>query len=224
MQWCLVMAMTAAGFAVMMAPVPFFQGTWAGFLPVLLFPAIPLLGLAFVARKHWTAIFRKVIWRSILLMFGFAILNIAITMPIGMVVMKYKTMGANPIIGQLAKLPTQEKILLLVRTVPSLFGEEVMSILPFLALLWLLTAKLKFSRTTAIVGAWLISAMLFGLAHLTTYNWDLVQCMVLIGSARIALTLAYIFTKNIWVSTGAHIINDWGIFGVSMLGASLQNL
>ncbi|GAA1805491.1 hypothetical protein GCM10009749_12000 [Agromyces neolithicus] len=27
--------------------------------------------------------------------------------------------------------------------------------------------------------------------------------------ARIALTLAFIRTKNLWVSAGAHIINDW---------------
>jgi membrane protease YdiL (CAAX protease family) len=38
-----------------------------------------------------------------------------------------------------------------------------------------------------------------------------VQCVVVIGSARLVLTLAYVWTKNIWVSTGAHIINDWSL-------------
>ena len=33
-----------------------------------------------------------------------------------------------------------------------------------------------------------------------------------IGSARLVLTLAYIKTKNIWVSYGAHLINDWTLF------------
>jgi membrane protease YdiL (CAAX protease family) len=28
-------------------------------------------------------------------------------------------------------------------------------------------------------------------------------------------------TKNIWVSTGAHIVNDWLLFLVALLGSSL---
>ena len=43
----------------------------------------------------------------------------------------------------------------------------------------------------------------------------------MIGSARIVLTLPWILTKNIWVSTGAHIINDWLLFGLSLLGAGM---
>ena len=37
------------------------------------------------------------------------------------------------------------------------------------------------------------------------------QCLVVIGSARLVLTWAYVWTKNIWVSTGAHILNDWAL-------------
>jgi membrane protease YdiL (CAAX protease family) len=35
------------------------------------------------------------------------------------------------------------------------------------------------------------------------------------------LTLPWILTKNIWVSTGAHIINDWSLFGIGMLSVGL---
>jgi membrane protease YdiL (CAAX protease family) len=28
-------------------------------------------------------------------------------------------------------------------------------------------------------------------------------------------------TKNLWVSTGAHITNDWILFGAGVLGAGL---
>jgi membrane protease YdiL (CAAX protease family) len=71
----------------------------------------------------------------------------------------------------------------------------------------------------AIVGAWLISSLLFGLIHLPTYDWNLIQCIVVIGTARMVLTLPWILTKNIWVSTGAHIINDWLLFGLGLLVA-----
>jgi hypothetical protein len=39
--------------------------------------------------------------------------------------------------------------------------------------------------------------------------------------ARLVLTLPWIVTKNIWVSTGAHIINDWLLFLVTLVGACL---
>jgi hypothetical protein len=48
-----------------------------------------------------------------------------------------------------------------------------------------------------------------------------VQSFVIIGSARLVLSLAYMKTKNLWVSTGAHILNDWSLLGLSLLGAGL---
>jgi hypothetical protein len=56
---------------------------------------------------------------------------------------------------------------------------------------------------------------------LPTYDWNLVQCIVVIGSARMVLTLPWLLTKNSWVSTGAHIINDWTLFLMALLGAGL---
>lgn len=84
-------------------------------------------------------------------------------------------------------------------------------------------SRMKLSRKTSIVLAWLLSAVLFGMAHLPTYGWNLFQCLVVIGSARLILLLPYIKTKNIWVSTGAHIINDWTFFGLTILLAGLGN-
>jgi hypothetical protein len=33
------------------------------------------------------------------------------------------------------------------------------------------------------------------------------------------LLSGYIITKNIWVSTGSHIINDWLLFSLMLLGS-----
>jgi uncharacterized protein len=87
--------------------------------------------------------------------------------------------------------------------------------------MYALTKWLGASRKGAIVGAWLISSLLFGLIHLPTYDWNLVQCIVVIGTARLVLTLAWILTKNIWVSTGAHIINDFALLTLGVVGAGL---
>ena len=34
------------------------------------------------------------------------------------------------------------------------------------------------------------------------------------------LTLAYIRTKNLWVSFGAHVLNDWVTFTFALLAAT----
>jgi hypothetical protein len=81
---------------------------------------------------------------------------------------------------------------------------------------------LGLGRTGAVLGAWVVSAVVFGLLHLPTYDWNLLQCVVVIGSARMVLTLAWVMTKNIWVSTGAHILNDWMLLAMGLLGAGLQ--
>jgi hypothetical protein len=76
-------------------------------------------------------------------------------------------------------------------------------------------------RKGALIGAWLLTSLIFGLIHLPTYDWNWIQCIVIIGSARMVLTLPWILTKNIWVSAGAHIVNDWLLLTMALLGASL---
>jgi membrane protease YdiL (CAAX protease family) len=44
-----------------------------------------------------------------------------------------------------------------------------------------------------------------------------------VGVVRLVLTLPYIMTKNIWVSTGAHVLNDWFTFSITLLGANLND-
>ena len=230
MQWWFLVAMTVLGFLVFTSPLlptifghrSFFTSSAGQFIPAILYFAIPLAGLAMMAGNHWTAIFRPVTRRDVFLMFAFALFNLAVTLPLGYLVSR--TLGAQPnsAIAGLRDLTAFGRTLFVLKTAPSLFGEEVMTILPFLALMHLFFSKLRCQRKTSLVWAWLVSAILFGLAHLPTYHWDLVQCLVVIGSARLVLSLAYIMTKNLWVSTGAHIINDWTFFGLTMLGASLS--
>ncbi|WP_123341011.1 MULTISPECIES: CPBP family intramembrane glutamic endopeptidase [unclassified Curtobacterium] len=77
--------------------------------------------------------------------------------------------------------------------------------------------------TQGILIAWLATAIRFGAAHLpTTYGWNFAQAFLIIGIARLVLTLAYIRTKNIAVSTGAHIINDWVLFTGAIIGAAVS--
>jgi membrane protease YdiL (CAAX protease family) len=155
------------------------------------------------------------------LMFGFALLNIVVSMSIGTILWALTETTSNAATAQLGTLDTAGRIAFFAKTIPQLFGEEIITLLPFLALLQWLSKDFRMGRKGAIVGAWLLTSILFGLIHLPTYDWNWIQCIVVIGSARLVLTLPWILTKNIWVCTGAHIINDWLLFGGGLLGAGL---
>jgi len=188
-QWLLVMAAVCIGFLAVMLPIAWPGGMVGSFVPAILLFAIPLGALALVAGGSWRALFGRVSGREIKLMVLFALLNIVVTMCIGVVVTMFVEVENNAAIGSIAGLDTTGRVLFLVKVALQLLGEEVISILPFLALLALFTQRFGVSRRKAIVGAWLLSALLFGLAHLPTYGWNLVQCILIIGSARWMLTL-----------------------------------
>ncbi len=220
LQWMFIMAAVAAAFFVLVLPIPWPGGPLGALIPAVLFPLIPLTVLAYVAPHHWKVIFGKVGWREVRLMLGFALLNIVVTMCVGTIVSALTDVTPNAAMAQLGAMDMAERMAFFGKTIPQLFGEEVLTLLTFLALLQVLSTWLGAGRKGAIIGAWLISSVLFGLIHLPTYDWNLIQCIVVIGSARMVLTLPWILTKNIWVSTGAHIINDWLLLGVTLLGAS----
>ena len=220
-QWLFVIAAVAAGFLVLVLPIPWPGGPLGTLIPAVLFPAIPLAALARVAPGHWKVIFGKVGGRELRLMLGFALLNIVVSMSVGAVVHALTNVTPNAATAQLSGMDIAGRIAFFAKTIPQLFGEEVVTLLPFLALMHALTSRFGVGRKGAIAGAWLVSSLLFGLIHLPTYDWNLVQCIVVIGTARMVLTLPWILTKNIWVSTGAHITNDWLLFSMSLLGAGL---
>ena len=220
-QWLFVMAAVAAGFLVLVLPIPWPGGPLGALIPAVLFPLIPLVALAHVAPGHWKSIFGTVGPRELRLMLGFALLNIVVSMSVGAIVRALADVTSNAATAQLSGMDTTGRIVFFAKTVPQLFDEEVVTILPFLAVLTLLSAGFGVGRKAAVVGAWLISSLLFGLIHLPAYDWNLLQCIVIIGTARMVLTLPWFLTKNIWVSTGAHITNDWLLFSMGLLGAGL---
>lgn len=220
-QWLFVMAMVVIGFLILALPIPWPKGSFWQFIPAILMPGIPLVALAYVAPGRWKAIFGKVGGREVKLMLGFALLNIVVSMSIGTIIFTLFEVASNNATAQLGALDMAGQIAFYAKTIPQLLGEEVITLLPFLALLQLFSKSFSVGRKASIIGAWLMTSLIFGLIHLPTYNWNWIQCIVVIGSARMILTLPWIMTKNIWVSTGAHIINDWLLFTMTLLGGSL---
>ena len=214
-RWIIVWAAVIVGFvALIFIPQP---NNFVALLPRALFVAIPLAVLALVAGRYWSTIFRRVRWVDVGNMFFFAVLNIVITFAVGAVVAAFFPVSANTTISDAGSGGVANTIALYVGSGIQLIGEELFVMLPLLALMYFFFAKAGLSRKTALILAWVISSLWFGAAHLPTYDWNVVQAFVVIGSARIALTLAFIRTKNLWVSSGAHIINDWFFITQSLL-------
>lgn len=220
LQWLLLMAAVVAGLLLVTLPIAWPWLPVGRVVPAVLIVVIPLWALRWVAPAHWTCLFSKVSGRDVVWMFGFALLNIGVTVLVGLALQSQMAEAPNPGVAALQSASTWERLAIFANMAPQLLGEELITILPFLALMALFTQRLGASRKVALVGAWLVSAVLFGLIHLPTYGWNVAQCLAIIGTARLVLTLPWIMTKNLWVSTGAHIINDWTLFGLGLLGGA----
>lgn len=195
--------------------VVFFEvGT--SFLPQYVRPfiniIIPLGAFAIVVKSNWTKIFRKIYFKDILLVFGVLIVNLILSIISGLILTKFAGATANPATVSLNGNSPLENIIFMAKLIPMLFGEELITIIPFLVILQFGTKTLKLSRKQAVTLAWVLSAIIFGAIHLKTYNWNIIQAVVGIGMARLVLTFAYIKTKNIWISTFVHVLNDWCLF------------
>jgi membrane protease YdiL (CAAX protease family) len=218
-QWAIVLGAVAVAFLILSFGLDWFKGDAASFIPRILFAAISLGALAFVSPKYWTSIFRKVGFRDLAWMIGFGVLNLVVTIGVGFITIRLFNLAANA--ASVAGKSPFGIFSFYAGTGIQLFGEELLTILPFLAIMYLCTKQFGMSRRAAVLWAWGVSAIVFGLVHLPTYDWNLLQCLIVISTARLVLSLAYIKTKNIWVSTGAHIFNDWVLFTMPLVAAML---
>ena len=208
--WLILMAaLTLALVVLAMLPL---RDVPQSLIPALLFVAIPLAALRLVAGPCWTALFRRVGLRQIGQMALFAVLTLAGSIGMGLVLSEAFTLSPNRVSESIGATTGVGLVARLVPTIPQLVGEELLGILPFLALLWLCVTRLRLSRRVGIAVALVGSALIFGAAHLPTYDWNWAQALLGIGTARLFLTLAYIASRNLWVSAGAHVLNDWAGF------------
>lgn len=216
--WLVLIISVVLSFGLLIAlPFPDFP---LNFIPVLAFTCIPLATLAIVSGGHQSALFGRFGFKELVLAIGFELLTILVSLVTALILVRLVPMSANPVAAGLRDSNAIDMVVFLARTGVQLVGEELLTILPLLAILWLCVRKLKLSRRTGIVLAVIVSTTLFAAAHLPTYNWNFVQCFGGIGVARLVLTAAFLVSRNIWVSAGAHIVNDWTEFLLAPLAVA----
>lgn len=185
------------------------------FIPAAIFTGLPLIALMAVTGWRAPALFRPVGLRAFGTGIGFGVLTVIISGVAGLMVSGLFGAVPNPAVEVLAGMGAADLLLFLMRTFIQLIGEEVVTMLPLLAVLWLCVRKLGLSRRIALIIAVVVSTLWFAAMHLPTYDWNVMQCLGIIGTARLVLTLSYLLTRNLWVSSIAHIFNDWTLFMTS---------
>ncbi|MDG2530841.1 CPBP family intramembrane glutamic endopeptidase [Caulobacter endophyticus] len=215
--WVLALGGCVAGFLCLILVPRGEAGQALGLAGPLLFVSLPLVGLALAAGRGWTALFPRPTTRDLLLGLAFMPLTLLVS---GVVAFFYSKAGlahASPVADMLVQLPGAKRAIFLAGTAPQLLGEELVTILPLLGVLTLCHRRLGLPRGASIAIAWLVSAMIFGALHLSTYGWNLVQVLLVIGVARLVLTIPYLLTRSVWASFTAHICLDWSIFAFVLL-------
>lgn len=209
--WLLVLAGLGAGFAGLIgynSVLPSASGRW---IAVFLFVALPLGAMRIAARRDWRALFARVRWNDLWIGVAFVPVVLIASGVTAWIVTRTAPGTPNPAFEMLQAMDWQQRGLFFASTLPQLFGEELITILPFLAVLSALGTA-GWPRGVAIICAWIVSALMFGALHLQTYGWHLGQALGVIFVARLILTLPYMITKSIWASTAAHVLNDWSGF------------
>ena len=94
----------------------------------------------------------------------------------------------------------------------------------------LLFRAVIYRMTEEWLGTWwavLISALLFGLIHLSSAGATIFSALAVALQAGVVLAAAYVLTHRLWMALGLHMAWDFandGVFGVGVAGQSGQSL
>ena len=219
--WVLLLLAVAVAFVILsVAPPRVFDGILS-IVPALAFTAIPLVTLHVVSGDGPKRLFRGYGARAFGLSILFGIATLTASLAVALVVRPFAPLEANPTGDVLVNADALAVGIFLVRTFVQLVGEEVVTILPLLAVAWFLTVRMGIGRRGGLAAGVIVSTLLFAAMHLPTYDWNVVQCFAVIGTARLVLTGAYLLTGNLWISSGAHVLNDWSIFAFGYAASHL---
>ena len=195
---------------------------WQDILPF----ALIVFLLHMLARQTLRSFFKKLTWHDIgdgivALILGnvYAILMSEILRSISKNLMASNAAEQNLRSSLSKSTLVNNYISLVITDILELLNEELLAIIPMLAVATLAYKYYGRSRKNAIGLGLLASIIIFGLAHFFAYDWHIVQMLLVIGMSRLFDTGVYIRTKNLWVSYIAHYLWDAVSFGVVLLAS-----
>lgn len=103
----------------------------------------------------------------------------------------------------------------------SLFGEEFLFFSAFFLMLSIFTKQKKPAYYTSFIFSGLFACLVFGLSHLSSYDFNVIQCLLVIGLPSMIKILLYAKTKNLFATYTEHAVFDLLVV-LSVAIASLQ--
>ncbi|MES5929855.1 CPBP family intramembrane metalloprotease [Bacillus cereus group sp. MG9] len=104
----------------------------------------------------------------------------------------------------------------LVKIICSLIGEECLILVPSILGIYFLK-KQGVSKKWSMILITLVGVFLFGMAHYSTYEGNLIQILFVIGLGRLPFNWIAFKANSIWASAIAHILFDLPLLLVALL-------
>ena len=190
-------------------------------ISVPIFTFLPLIALLLFGREMFKGSVRFPKFRHVLLGIGLGFAALLVSLGVSILFQSVMSTTGNPITDVLTSGSLAQNLFTLFLNLIQLFGEELLTFVAFMLVLQVCSRFMK-SGTAATVIAWIISAIVFALVHLSTYGFNVLQVLLIIGVARLVLSLGFIFTNNLIVSYISHIIDDNTIFIFTMIVAAMN--
>lgn len=92
-----------------------------------------------------------------------------------------------------------------------IMAEELFTIGLFMGIMIFGLRTHNVKRKNLVVAAIVISSIIFSLLHLPGYNYNIVQCLLVVGLTRSIMTIVYFFKRNIMYSYIVHVLYNLAI-------------
>ncbi|KYG33415.1 CPBP family intramembrane glutamic endopeptidase [Priestia endophytica] len=170
------------------------------------FTLIQVLCFYLLFRKNIKWFFKKISWRQIKWAFYFSVVALLISMSIALLITKSSyALDSNPSIED-------QGIVQVIKLIIGLLGEEILFFSTFFLVLSLCLKKNFKKRMLNLYVSILFSCLVFGLAHLWTYDFNIVQCLIVIGLPSAIKVILYLWSKNLWCTYLQHFMYDFIVF------------
>ena len=128
--------------------------------------------------------------------------------------------NAHPASQSLPDYSIPQFLLYLLVTFFGMIGEELLiAVFTFPLWGWLKAKGMRSSRAFLISA--ILGSLIFGLFHLPTYQWNWLQCILIIGLARLPFTYAWREMDSLWGGILVHYLFDILLFTLVYWGSSL---
>jgi uncharacterized protein len=165
---------------------------------------VPQIALfCFLFKKNFLMFFRKIDKKQIKLLVWAGIFSFGIAIAISALLQYGFSYTAADNANTVSFVPSDSFILII-----QLLGEEVLFFSTFFFILKLFTYTEKPQYGISICITSVLSCVLFGLAHLSTYDYRIIQCLFIIGFPCFIKILLLLKTRNLWCTYTAHLAHD----------------